>query len=54
MKAWRFFLSFITFRPWLFIGNWLSIILLIVMEMLTGFAAQDFFNWLTARAPGNL
>jgi len=48
MKAWRFFLSFIVFRPWLFIGNWLSILLLFVFEMLAGFAARDFFDRLTA------
>lgn len=54
MKAWRFFLSLITFRPWLFAGNWLSIILLFVFEMLAGFAARDFFDRLTASAHGDL
>lgn len=54
MKAWRFFLSFITFRPWLFIGNWLSILLLFLCEMLAGFAARDFFDHLTAGAHADL
>jgi ATP-binding cassette subfamily B protein len=54
MKAWRFFLSFITFRPWLFIGNWFSIILLFVFEMLAGFAARDFFDRLTAGVHSDL
>lgn len=54
MKAWHFFLSFIRFRPWLFFGNCLSILLVFVFEMLTGFAAQDFFNRLTASAHGDL
>jgi ATP-binding cassette subfamily B protein len=54
MKTWRFFLRLIMFRPWLFLGNWLSIILLFVFEMLAGFAARDFFNQLTASAHGDL
>jgi ATP-binding cassette subfamily B protein len=54
MKTWRFFLSLIAFRPWLFIGNWFSIILLFVFEMLAGFAARDFFDRLTAGAHGDL
>lgn len=54
MKTWRFFLSLITFRPWLFILNCLCIILVFVFEMLAGFAARDFFNRLTASARGDL
>ena len=54
MKTWRFFLSLILFRPWLFFGNCLSILLVFVFEMLVGFAAQDFFNQLTTNAHGNL
>ncbi|HEY1353893.1 MAG TPA: ABC transporter ATP-binding protein [Ktedonobacteraceae bacterium] len=54
MKAWRFFLSLITLRPWLFLGNWFSIILLFVFEMLAGFAARDFFDRLTASAHADL
>ena len=54
MKAWRFFLSLIAFRPWLFLFNCLSIILVFVFEMLVGFAAQDFFNNLTTSQHGNL
>jgi len=54
MKTWRFFLNLILFRPWLFLGNCFSILAVFVFEMLTGFAAQDFFNQLTANAHGNL
>jgi ATP-binding cassette subfamily B protein len=54
MKTWRFFLSLITFRPWLFILNCLCIVLVFVFEMLAGFAARDFFNRLTASAHGDL
>lgn len=54
MKAWRFFLSLITFRPWFWFFNCLSIVLVFVFEMLTGFAARDFFDRLTASQHGDL
>lgn len=48
MKTWRFFVSLITFKPWPYILNCLCIIAVFLCEMLAGFAAQDFFNRLTA------
>ncbi len=54
MKTWRFFVSLITFRPWFYALNCLAIILVFVFEMLPGFAAQSFFNNLTASAHGDL
>lgn len=54
MRTWRFFLSLIKFRPWFYILNCLSIILVFLFDMLPGFAAQDFFNRLTAGAHTDL
>ncbi|MGH2509402.1 MAG: hypothetical protein ACRDHZ_18650, partial [Ktedonobacteraceae bacterium] len=54
MKTWRFFVSLVTFQPWPYIFNCLCIILVFLCEMLAGFAAQAFFNNLTASAHGDL
>lgn len=54
MKTWRFFISLIKFQPWFYVFNCLGIVLVFLCEMLAGFAAQAFFNNLTASAHGDL
>lgn len=50
MKTWRFFLSLVRFRPWFYMFNCLSIVLVFLCTMVPGFVAQGFFDQLTAHA----
>ncbi len=48
MKGWQFFWGLIRFRPWLYILNCFSIIMVMLFDMILGFVARDFFNQLSA------
>ena len=54
MKGWQFFWSLIRFRPWLYVLNCLSIILVMLAEMVPGLVVLLFFNRLAASSQADL
>lgn len=53
MKTWQFFWKLIRFRPWLYVANCLSIILVTLLGMIPAFIAHNFFNELATHSPNN-
>lgn len=51
LPTWKVILQIIRFRPWLWIGNLLSMFVLIGAFMLPGVLVREFFNLLTGESP---
>jgi ATP-binding cassette subfamily B protein len=46
--TWRYFARLIAFRPWLWVPNLVSIVLLIGLETIPALISRAFFDWLSA------
>jgi len=54
MPTWRFLLALLRFRPWLYGLNLLAIIAALLLAMVPGLLAREFFNLLTGAAPASV
>jgi ATP-binding cassette subfamily B protein len=52
MKTWQFMLHLVRYRPWLYILNLLSIILVLLLEQVPALASRAYYDLLTGDAAG--
>ena len=54
MPTWRVILRMVRYRPWLWIGNFFSMMVLTVFWQLPAILMRDLFNLLTHEAPARM
>jgi ATP-binding cassette subfamily B protein len=50
MKTWQFMLHLVRYRPWLYLLNLVSIIMVLLLEQVPGLAGRAYFDLLTGEA----